>query len=62
MYLQSVNELNKQALQLKIVDENDERVRKTLMKPGGGQMSGSGNYYLGTNGGSPQMGYSPGAG
>jgi hypothetical protein len=32
MYLPSVNELNKNALQQKIVDENDERVRKTVMK------------------------------
>lgn len=35
IYLPSVNELNKNALQQKIVDENDERVRKTVMKPGG---------------------------
>jgi hypothetical protein len=34
MYLPSVNELNKNALQQKIVDENDVRVRKTVMKVG----------------------------
>ena len=33
MYLPSVNELNKNALSQKVVDENDERVRKTVMKP-----------------------------
>ena len=34
MYLPSVNELNKNALQQKIVDESDFRVRKTVMKVG----------------------------
>jgi hypothetical protein len=37
MYLPSVNELNKIALQQKVVEENDERVKKTVMKQG--------NYY-----------------
>jgi hypothetical protein len=32
MYLPSINELNKNALSQKVVDENDERVRKTVMK------------------------------
>ena len=36
MYLPSVNELNKNALSQKDVDENDERVRKTVMKQGSG--------------------------
>lgn len=41
MYLPSVNELNKNALQQKIVDENDFRVRKTVMKVGSpGNLSG----------------------
>ena len=34
MVLQNLNELNKNALQQKIVDENDVRVRKTVMKVG----------------------------
>lgn len=34
MYLPSINELNKNALQLKVVDENDDRVKKTVMKQG----------------------------
>jgi hypothetical protein len=49
MYLPSINELNKNALSLKVVDENDERVRRTVMK---------GNN--GVNAGQPGvMGYSP---
>jgi hypothetical protein len=36
MYLPSVKELNKNALQQKIVDENDSRVRRTVMKQGSG--------------------------
>lgn len=41
MYLPSVNELNKNALQQKIVDENDIRVRKTVMKAGNASNSPS---------------------
>jgi len=34
MYLPSINELNKSALSQKVVDENDDRVRRTVMKQG----------------------------
>ena len=51
MYLPSVNELNKNALSQKVVDENDERVRKTVMKPASVQ-PGS---YPGDLGYSPSM-------
>ena len=43
MYLPSVNELNKSALQQKIVDENDVRVKKTVMKGPGGSFSSAGS-------------------
>lgn len=36
MYLMSINELNKNAIQAKVVDENDDRVRKTAMKGNSG--------------------------
>ena len=34
MYLPSLNELNKNAMQQKVVDQDDERVRKTSAKGG----------------------------
>ena len=52
MYLPSINELNKNALTQKLVDENDERVRRTVMKSSNG-----------VNGNQPGvMGYSPSVG
>jgi uncharacterized membrane protein len=58
MYLPSINELNKNALSQKVVDENDDRVRRTVMKQGGG--SGGGSALGGASPG--VMGYSPSVG
>ena len=42
MYLPSINELNKNALSQKVVDENDERVRRTVMRQAANTSSASG--------------------